>query len=1356
MTAPEQKFFASFFQKRRPSWLVARRALLAAAVILALPLTLLASLNLAPVQRLIERETPALTGGLVHISGLHGSFPGAPRLDHLTLADAHGPWLTADAISLDWSITALATLTARIDSAAIGHLTILRPPVPAKPATPSQPSAPFHLPVTIDLRALGIARADIAATVAGTPFAASLQATALVRSLQDGQANLTVTRLDAPGAYHIDAALNPATLAAQLSLHEPANGLLAALGKLQFPGPIDVTASVDGPPSAERAHLDATAGPLRATVDGIADLPAQTLALDAAATAPAMQLRPDLAWQAIDLRAHIAGPFTKPDATGHLTVANFAAGATALASLQADMTANAGSATLHAILSGLRIPGRNPALFAATPIDLRADINLAAPNRPAHLHLAHPLVTADALARTAGQISALMQISLPDLAPLSAAEGADVRGHADLNATLTTDATTRAITTTGIVTIDGGATPPPALRGDTRLDIAALLTGQDLTLHHATITAENMQIDASGTASPDALNLTFHTTAPNLAAFSPQALGAVTATGSVTGSPQHANLTASIAGEAGSPQSGKRPLTIDLTANDLPAAPSAALHAKIFLAGADAVLAATATTDASGAIHAVLTHADWKSFAARADVTTPKGGVPAGKLTLTAANLADFAAVTGQPLAGSLRATLRSTETDAVARLDGTNLAVGPRRIASMTLTGRATGLQSDPDLNGTLTLAGIDADAITGAAKITAQGRPAALQLRATANLDNVQGAPATLGASALLNAKTRQATLQTLVADWKSLPLRLQAPAHLAFANRIAIDRLRLTLGAASATIAGQFAPTLNVTASLRGITPDLAKPFAPTLNEAGTLSADATLSGAASSPTGTIRLTATGLRARTGPAASVPPASITVRADLAGGAARLDAHIDAGAKLHLAATGIAPLAATGALALRTTGTLDLSLLNPILQADGRTATGRAALNLTATGTPATPRLAGSVTLANADIQDYVQGLHLTAINGSIDADGDTLTPHLTATAGPGTLAMRGTIGLTQPGLPVDLHITARNARPLASDLLTATFDTDILVHGQATATLDATGNIKLRHVDINIPDSLPPSVARLNVRVAGAKPPKAPTGPAAPPSIVRLALDVDSDNSIFIRGKGLNANLGGTLHVHGTGAAPMVTGGFELRRGDFSLAGTTLTFSKGDVSFNGLGVNGQIDPTLDFEADSYSGNITATLKITGTATAPKIGLSSVPDLPQDEILARLLFGQSMSQLSALQIAEIGAALAEISGLTGGGEGPLGSLRRGLGLDRLTVGGGGTNGSTPTVEAGRYVAKGVYVGTKQAAGGSGGTQVEVQIDLTRHLKLNTALGTGGTAQGATPDNDPGSSVGLSYGFEY
>jgi translocation and assembly module TamB len=50
-----------------------------------------------------------------------------------------------------------------------------------------------------------------------------------------------------------------------------------------------------------------------------------------------------------------------------------------------------------------------------------------------------------------------------------------------------------------------------------------------------------------------------------------------------------------------------------------------------------------------------------------------------------------------------------------------------------------------------------------------------------------------------------------------------------------------------------------------------------------------------------------------------------------------------------------------------------------------------------------------------------------------------------------------------------------------------------------------------------------------------------------------------------------------------------------------------------------------------------------------------------------------------------------------------------------------------------------------------------TGATQVGVDVDLTSKLKLQTRLGTGtATVQGTTPDNDPGSSVGLSYRFEY
>jgi translocation and assembly module TamB len=545
------------------------------------------------------------------------------------------------------------------------------------------------------------------------------------------------------------------------------------------------------------------------------------------------------------------------------------------------------------------------------------------------------------------------------------------------------------------------------------------------------------------------------------------------------------------------------------------------------------------------------------------------------------------------------------------------------------------------------------------------------------------------------------------------------------------------------------------LNMTASLRNVTPDLAKLLMPDLQAAGTVTADARLTGTTAAPSGTVHLNATGLHMRSGPAAAIPPAMIAATIRLNGTSAGVDARVDAGPKLHLTANGTAPLSATGALNLRTRGNLDLTLLDPVLQAGGRQAKGRAGLDILASGSVQAPRIAGTITLANGEIQDFVQGLHLTAITARIDAAGDTFRiAQFTANAAPGTISVTGSVGALAPGLPVDLRITARNAKPLASDLLTARFDADLTVQGHASGEMRAAGNVLLHRVEINIPDSFPPSVAVLNVRRPDYKPPP-PTAVAPPAAIIRLAMTVDAPENIFVRGHGLDAELSGKLQVAGTSASPLIAGGFDMRRGDFSLAGTTLNFTKGKVSFNGVGVAGKIDPTLNFEADSYQGGITATLKVTGYADAPKIALSSVPDLPQDEVLAHLLFGESMKQLSPLQIAEIGAALAELSGATGGGN-PLNAIRKGLGLDRLNVG-GGTNGAGASVQAGRYVATGVYVGAKQSTSGAGGTQAQVQVDLTRHLKLQTTLGTGGgTAQGATPDNDPGSSVGLSYQFEY
>ena len=234
--------------------------------------------------------------------------------------------------------------------------------------------------------------------------------------------------------------------------------------------------------------------------------------------------------------------------------------------------------------------------------------------------------------------------------------------------------------------------------------------------------------------------------------------------------------------------------------------------------------------------------------------------------------------------------------------------------------------------------------------------------------------------------------------------------------------------------------------------------------------------------------------------------------------------------------------------------------------------------------------------------------------------------------------------------------------------------------------------------------------------------------------------------------MRGRGVYAELQGRIRVGGTLAAPQPVGRFKLRRGEFSFAGVTLNFTSGEIGFDG---GHAIDPTLNFVATSTNGNIVATLTISGTASAPVFTFSSVPQLPQDEVLAQLLFRQSSASLSPFQMASAAAALAQISGVAPGFD-PVNKVREGLGLDRLQL----TNGRSGSgaVEAGSYVAPGVFVGARQDFSGQG-TQATVQIDLTRGLTLEATVGTGGATSvtGAATSSDPsGTSIGLKYQFNY
>jgi translocation and assembly module TamB len=293
---------------------------------------------------------------------------------------------------------------------------------------------------------------------------------------------------------------------------------------------------------------------------------------------------------------------------------------------------------------------------------------------------------------------------------------------------------------------------------------------------------------------------------------------------------------------------------------------------------------------------------------------------------------------------------------------------------------------------------------------------------------------------------------------------------------------------------------------------------------------------------------------------------------------------------------------------------------------------------------------------------------------------------------------------------------------------------------------------GTVFVRGAAVQVPEKLPASVVSLPVRFAGEPPspkPKASKAGQATSTNVALHITVTAPQQVFIRGRGLDVELGGQIQVGGTASAPQLTGGLHMRYGTLSVVGTTLTFTSGTIDFTGASIS---NPSINLVATTTTSTTVATLTVSGSAQDPKITLSSVPQLPQDEILAALLFHQSTSSLSPFQIAEIGAALASFTGATSAMGNPLDNMRKSLGLDRLGV--GTTTSGTPTVQAGRYVARGVYVGAQQSATGSG-TKAIVQIDLAKGLRLETTAGTATTATGASASGDA-ASVGLTYQFQY
>ncbi|HLQ19480.1 MAG TPA: translocation/assembly module TamB domain-containing protein [Tabrizicola sp.] len=401
---------------------------------------------------------------------------------------------------------------------------------------------------------------------------------------------------------------------------------------------------------------------------------------------------------------------------------------------------------------------------------------------------------------------------------------------------------------------------------------------------------------------------------------------------------------------------------------------------------------------------------------------------------------------------------------------------------------------------------------------------------------------------------------------------------------------------------------------------------------------------------------------------------------------------------------------------------------LANPFIAP--RSASGDLGYDLRLQGPLALESLAGRVTLSNGRIVDPGLGLSLQGVEGIGTLQGGSL--RLQATSGlssGGRLRVDGPIQLTG-ARNADLALTLDALRLYDPELYDTRVSGTLTLRGPLSGGALLSGALQLSQTEVRVPSSgfssasalldidhvREPGAVRDTRRKAGLLGSGNGKADRDQPRPVALDISISAPSQVFVRGRGIDAELGGDLRLLGTTEEITPSGAFRLIRGRLDILGRRLVLSRADLT-----LEGSLIPQISIAASTENDGITSSVIVEGPANDPVVTFSSSPELPQEEVLAQLLFGRGLDKISALQAAQLANAVAVLAGR--GGEGLVGNLRRNFGLDDLDV--TTSEDGSAALKAGKYISENVY------------TEVEIDQDGQSQINLNLDLREGVTVKG-------------------
>lgn len=399
---------------------------------------------------------------------------------------------------------------------------------------------------------------------------------------------------------------------------------------------------------------------------------------------------------------------------------------------------------------------------------------------------------------------------------------------------------------------------------------------------------------------------------------------------------------------------------------------------------------------------------------------------------------------------------------------------------------------------------------------------------------------------------------------------------------------------------------------------------------------------------------------------------------------------------------------------------GHVALALLPRLLNLDDQILSGSSQSEFTIGGTWKDPALHGATRINGASYENFRTGTILENLNLEALAQGSLLQATFGGTDGKnGKLTGQATLDLDDFNYSTSIKLN--QCQILRQDLIQASANGTLTIIGSADSA-QLRGSLQLEPVAIHLPRSTPPDLAHIDVEEINAGTPPARTAVPTRAYPVELNLTASIPGRLTVQGRGLDSEWAGNLIIEGTQTNPIVRGEISLLRGRFDFLDRSFDLTRGVLALSG---ETPPNPYIDVLGETHVLDNLIQVHLHGPARSFRLDLLSIPPLPQDELLAMILFGRSMSQISPLQAVQLAQAAAELTGAYTG-PGLLDSLKSRLGLQEVDV--TKDEHDNTSVGIGGYLGGKYYIRTQSSVSGRDSTRVEIQ--LTPKISVETEVG--------------------------